>query len=608
MIADRQLRRVSERVADRAGDILSMARWPLLLALAVAVWHLGVIGFLEWDAAVGHQRPWTDAAYRALVLFTLQGGDPHDVCEPQPCVLPASLDAARFLAPLLTFVSALQAALAILREERDQLRLRRARGHVVVAGLGDKGWLLVQQYRRAGRTVVAIEVDPRGAHVESARRAGALLVLGDAREPTVQRHARVANARQLLAVTQDDGVNAAIAQTAQELVSRRRGGALTCSVHVTDPQLWNLLRELELRGSDTFRSHFVNVYHEGALQLLAEQAATWGHAGADGPPAVVVIGVGRFGSAIAMRAARLWRDQRASPSERMPLYLVDVQADTCVDNLLRRHPRVNEVCAVQAVTADALAAAFDDAPLLGELRTRPGGATVYVCLGDDARAIQVALTVRRLLPSSATPIVVRTRREHGLARFAGRELPGGRASALLAFFPLMERACAAIVRDAERTSNETLAQLSHGEYLRQLAHQGRSPHTHPNMRPWHELSEEARNWNRAQINHIPVKLEAIGCRAVPTLDWDIPLLPLSDAEVDRLARAEHERWLAERRAAGWTWGQKNDSRARTNPNIRAWEELDAKAQELDRAAVREIPAFLARAGFRVERLAETGDE
>ena len=68
-----------------------------------------------------------------------------------------------------------------------------------------------------------------------------------------------------------------------------------------------------------------------------------------------------------------------------------------------------------------------------------------------------------------------------------------------------------------------------------------------------------------------------------------------------LARDEHERWCAERRAAGWTLGETVDAERRITPWLIGWEELPEDQREMDRVLVRAIPAAAAEAGLAVVR-------
>ncbi|HVS01331.1 MAG TPA: RyR domain-containing protein, partial [Thermoanaerobaculia bacterium] len=89
---------------------------------------------------------------------------------------------------------------------------------------------------------------------------------------------------------------------------------------------------------------------------------------------------------------------------------------------------------------------------------------------------------------------------------------------------------------------------------------------------------------------------------VPTRDWGAAPEELTAEEVELLARAEHERFVAERLAAGWRWtsGPK-DTAAKLNPTLVPWEMLDPREKQVDRALVREIPRALADLGFALRR-------
>ena len=50
--------------------------------------------------------------------------------------------------------------------------------------------------------------------------------------------------------------------------------------------------------------------------------------------------------------------------------------------------------------------------------------------------------------------------------------------------------------------------------------------------------------------------------------------------VKRVAAAEHERWRAERLAAGWTYGRERDDVQKHNPLLVQWADLPAAAKDL----------------------------
>ena len=94
-------------------------------------------------------------------------------------------------------------------------------GHVLVAGLGNVGFRVVEELREVGIPVVAIEDDPESPFVSSLQQEVAVVV-GDARLMPVLEQANIRGARSILAVTGDDAVNLSICLAAKELNPKAR--------------------------------------------------------------------------------------------------------------------------------------------------------------------------------------------------------------------------------------------------------------------------------------------------------------------------------------------------------------------------------------------------
>ena len=79
----------------------------------------------------------------------------------------------------------------------------------------------------------------------------------------------------------------------------------------------------------------------------------------------------------------------------------------------------------------------------------------------------------------------------------------------------------------------------------------------------------------------------------------------SDAQIEILARWEHERWLDERKSRGWHLGETEDGRGdpvrRISPHLKPYDELDESVKEYSRQPMREIVSVLADAGFAVRK-------
>ena len=123
----------------------------------------------------------------------------------------------------------------------------------------------------------------------------------------------------------------------------------------------------------------------------------------------------------------------------------------------------------------------------------------------------------------------------------------------------------------------------------------------PSMADWEKLREDLLESNLRQADHILEKLREINCTIEDIGKGVGEPFPLTDEEVEKLARIEHGRWNAERLLAGWNWGKKKDVVRKQSPYLVAWEDLDDKIKELDLEAVRNIPKLLAEVGLKIRR-------
>lgn len=152
----------------------------------------------------------------------------------------------------------------------------------------------------------------------------------------------------------------------------------------------------------------------------------------------------------------------------------------------------------------------------------------------------------------------------------------------------------AALSDGDR---EAVARGMHDVYRRDIAAAAADD---PARRPWEALSDDLRQSNLHQADHIGAKVAEVGCRVVAAADAD-PGFEFTAAEVERLSEMEHGRWTADRLRSGWRWGPERDPGARRSPHLVPWSRLPDDIREYDRAFVRRIPALLGTVGLGVAR-------
>jgi Trk K+ transport system NAD-binding subunit len=111
-------------------------------------------------------------------------------------------------------------------------------GHVIVCGLGNIGFRVVEELVRYKERVVVIEQARDSRFVTTARRLGVAVLIGDATVSAVLQQARAEHARAVIASTSDDLLNLEIALLVRELNPTQR-----VVVHLTDPSLAQTMRE-----------------------------------------------------------------------------------------------------------------------------------------------------------------------------------------------------------------------------------------------------------------------------------------------------------------------------------------------------------------------------
>jgi voltage-gated potassium channel Kch len=542
------------------------ARPIVVVAAGLGVIVLGTIGYLDKHP----EYDFFDASYRAIGLFGLTGNEAPPI--------PWTLQVARLLGPVVFGYAALQALLALFRQELRLLAIRLfARDHVVVAGLGAKGFLAATALHADGHHVIVIDRDADNPRAAGLRERGITVLTGDATDPEMLRRAQTGLARHLLAVCGEDGTNVDIAGAAEQLAAKRRHGALSTLAHLNDDQLWMQLSGAAI-GSDqpTHRLEFFNVHALGARALVEHHPPL--------APHVMIAGQGGVGDHLVLRVAGAWRAAREN-DRRLRVTLAGPESEAQLAALRAAHPELDELCEL-VVQPDY--AAPDVPP-----------ARVYVSLLDEAAALTTALDLRAALPG--VPIVVAVSdEESGVARALRAE---GRGAGTIAAFGVLSRALSPEL--LHQADTEVLARAKHDEYVRAEARRGTDAQDNPSLKPWDELPRALKESNRRFADGISAKLEAAGCVLVPAplADPERPGFAFDPAEVEELAIGEHDRWVADLLRDGWrpTTGAKDPER-RLHPLLVGWDELSEAERDLDREPVREIPAMLARAGFRIARV------
>jgi TrkA-N domain/RyR domain len=550
--------------------------WAVVGALALVALVLGYIGFAQVYADEDY-RP-GELLYRSLQLFVLESGAVNDA------TAPLSLEIARVLAPAVAAYAAIRGIVILFGEQLALVGLRfRLHDHVVIAGLGRKGFALAKALREAGERVVVIERNAAHPAIVGCRERKIPVLVGDAADQRLLLRTNLGKARALVVVTDDDRTNidVAFAVAALRLNPATR---LLVYVHLDDLVLWRLLqpRLLTLRKRLPFRLEFFNLDQEAARVLLGEQTAG---------PHLLVVGPSGLAESLVVGAARRWR---AAPEDdgRLRITVAGTDAPAQRESLVRRYPGLEDACEVAAWELELGSPERPPTPV----------ATTFVCLDGESSALAAALVLATYQETSDVPTVMAVEDERvGVASALRESLPQ------LRLFGVLRNTMTADL--LVHGMNEVLAEAKHEHYVRLEREHGATVDENPSLVPWHELDESLKESNRLFADGVAEKLESTGCTVVPAplADPKAPGFAFTEQEVEELARAEHERWCRDLEREGWRYGDVKDPAGKLHPSLVPWSELPESERDKDRDPVRALPELLALVGFEIRREAPVGE-
>ncbi|MCC7139281.1 MAG: NAD-binding protein [Planctomycetes bacterium] len=614
-------------------------RWdrPVVGVLAIVALGLG-----WWGASIGPQDP----AFSTKGLHPLSTALKHFFLNgPSSGCLPWQTEVARLLAPAIPVYAAIATVLAVSRDRWQDVRVRGWTGHAVVLGLDDVSVRLVADLRRRGRRVAVLVQDARSPLADRARAVGAVVLEGDPRDEHALASVRPERAGLVAVFAGGDVTNIAVAGQLVRVVARARkvaahgsrettgpaspderpsrgaGGRadaderaharVRCAVRVEDGELRDRVRsaqtpEAVAAGVDLC---YVSVAEGAATLACTDHLATALGRSSDGPTHLIVVGLGRFGEALILEAAR---SPASTATGRLRVTVVDRDAASKLARLKDRYPPlaggVDPTTQGPLVTLEARALDLTDGhraaelvrDLLGPLDRRMPTA-VAICLRNERLGLSLAHALAAEAKQGVT-VLLRMSEEGGCADAIGRcgigalGIPHARPIAVL------DEVCAADWVDAspiDAAAHQTYVNTTMAKHARDLAAGKADPP--PTIVEWQQLRPDLKASSRAQALHIPWKLARLGLEAAPQSD-PRPEATIADADVRTLAELEHARWNAERLLGGWrhTQGKRNDDK-RLNPSLVPWNQLTDDVQAYDFDAVRAIPAMLQGYGLKIVR-------
>ncbi|MPM40214.1 hypothetical protein SDC9_86854 [bioreactor metagenome] len=468
---------------------------------------------------------------------------------------------------------------SVFRDNVTQLRVALKQHPTVIIGAGRKGRSIAADLLER-HDEKAVIVEQQAGHKSSAelRRAGHLVIKGDAAFKETLKSAGALKARQLICFARDQTVGVQVAGQLRELWRKKAGDGgehCDCHVHLDNPRLVDLFRSHGNARDEAVRVHFFNLHKMMArslFQRLPQELAPALQRGEVRKLRVDLIGFTNPGQAILLQGLRVLH---LGLAQGVAWHVwVDASQGTpgsARQALLARHPLADEVADIRFHSVDAQYRALLDAQA-GEAE---GTLSLVICaLPSDEASLTAAAEILHATPSGDFRVFALCEDASGLAALLTGPGQANQASQRLKLFGNLEEFCT--VEMICGAQQDRLAQAIHADYL-QLT-QGTAGESDAYKTAWEALDEDARDANRAQADHLPYKLMLVG-GSVANID---------EQALEFLAAIEHQRWAAHRYLNGWRYGPERDDERRLHPSLVPWAELSEGEREKDRDAVRRM--------------------
>ena len=339
-------------------------------------------------------------------------------------------------------------------------------------------------------------------------------------------------------------------------------------------------RRIGAAGDPRMRLDFFDIEGIAARKLLDKYPLAVDE---HGQASVVIVGPGQLSQAI-LREIALRHPGRAG-TRAIDVVLKDATEDQ-VTAITDAFPAVGGSCSLRYGPLPQLSPTVEY--------------TVFVCLDDADDGLREGLALAHSLADGRGKVVVCMRESSPLQGVLARR--SGLIDDImgrLSVFGVIKEAC--MPADIRADFTEQLARAIHSGYVASEASKGNTDETNSSMVPWESLSDDLRQSNIAQAADIGPKLAEIGAVVVPQ-SANPPEFTFTEQEINRLAKREHDRWMRERKASGWRYGEERDPGRKLHPDLVEWAALSAEEQKKDRETITGLPEKLRGAGYQILRL------
>lgn len=551
--------------------------WQIIGLIAVGTFILGIKGFLP-------NRSFIDSIYLSLQLFVFQSGDTGGYVN-------MYLQISRFLAPFVVAYATIKSVYQLFQKDFGLLFIR---DHIVICGLSSESLKLLRDLLAKKMKVVLIENSSEKHSLLNLRTEGVILINEYPSDITALKKAKVKKAKAIFAMNEKDELNVGIVVNIYKMFGMKKTDKrVLCYVHIYEPIFESIFKSHKIfkEPNDMLDARVVNIYRRGSEILINEvPIVDEDFLKNDSQLHIMIMGLGRTGKSILIQTALF---HHYSKDQKLKVTIIDRNAANEITQFRNEYPSISTLLEINYNEIEI--GSLNEDNFFGSLGNENYKA-IYCCAGDDIMRISVIKKLSSNLLS--TKLFVCFQRNSDLTQLMeeGEIFKEGKG---IQIFNLIDKTCTYDQLINEEV--EKLAKVIHENYCKAEKSKGVTEDQNSSIRKWDEITEEMKESNRNQAFHIKLKIEAFGYSLAPLeskkegvdLSKDLVLL-------EKMAKAEHIRWVDEKLINGWEYAPrpKNPTR-KTHPDIIPYEELDEPGKEKDRDTIRLLPYLLELTGRKI---------
>jgi hypothetical protein len=578
-------------------------RWGVLIVLT-AVWFVG--GLWLW-----RDQPTSEAFYRTFSAVSMWD-DYFNVNEPMRDVVRYAALAAPVVGLLFAFSGQLGRSLARI------FNLGAAR-HVVIAGDSAAALSLAQDCRKRKDSVIMIADGLAEETALGLRRKGVIVLEGDATQVETLRTARAHHAAHVIAYEPDDTANLQVEAAVRRLVGDAKRKP-PIGVHVATRSAMLLKEAREMRSAQVRKKKATPPpidpkpfsLEEMAARALVqkESQALLSLAQQLGQDRLHVVFFG-FDAAAEAVAERVLMSMWSAHFEAPRLTVLVPDAEVAESGFKARHREA--FANPGAWTADIAFLPFDwntasvgveVLEMVEQARGKP--TAIVVSTGADPGNIHLSIALKRLCNNGQRWPVPIYMRETSQSEFSQQYAKGDETpeldAYLLAFGAHQVNSTRARIIDGLLDQG---AAIAHEHYNKGLGKKDAMSmkELQSAMKDWSDVLETYRAANRAVADAAMVKVWDAGFRTAAKGEKGDTALSVPPDMMEKMARREHDRWMAERLMSGWrptAPGEARNNDLMAHDKIVGWDHLNEVDRNNDVVQVRasmDVARLMHKEGF-----------